>query len=253
MQSIINEFNLSYQNYHFEYLNQRLGLKKATQLIDLIYDLFFEGSFVKAKLLAINKLIHDFIESYGLIDNDIMNEKDILLIVEMFDHFLPKIRENLYYDMLAIYENDPACSNKAEVVLAYPGFYALFVYRVAHELALLKVNLLPRLLTEYAHFRTGIDIHPLATIGKSCSIDHGNGIVIGETCVIGDNVKIYQGVTLGALTTKGGQKLKGTKRHPTIKDNVTIYANATILGGETIIEDGEVVKANAFIFNQKGV
>ena len=168
-------------------------------------------------------------------------------IVKIFISKISKIREYLYYDCEAIYNNDPACNSKEEVFLSYPGFYALLIYRFAHELFLLCVELLPRMMTEFAHSRTGIDIHPGAVIGKYCSIDHGTGIVIGETTVIGDNVRLFQGVTLGALSTIEGQKLKGIKRHPTIKNNVTIYANATILGGETIIEEGVIIKANAFI------
>ena len=134
-----------------------------------------------------------------------------------------------------------------EIILAYPGLVAITVYRLAHELYKLQVPVLPRLMTEYAHSETGIDIHPGATIDKYFFIDHGTGIVIGETSVIGKNVKIYQGVTIGALSTRGGQKLSGKKRHPTIGNNVTIYAEASILGGDTVIGDNSVIGGNTFI------
>lgn len=160
---------------------------------------------------------------------------------------IPKIREYIETDVAAAFDGDPAAYNKEEIVVTYPGFYAITVYRAAHELHLLGIPLIPRIMTEHAHSLTGIDIHPGATIGKYFFIDHGTGIVIGETTVIGDNVKIYQGVTLGALSTRGGQKLKSVKRHPTIEDNVTIYSGATILGGETVIEKNVVVGGNTFI------
>ena len=134
-----------------------------------------------------------------------------------------------------------------EIILAYPGLMAITVYRIAHELHKLHVPVLPRLMTEYAHSETGIDIHPGAEIGRHFFIDHGTGIVVGETSIIGNNVKIYQGVTIGALSTRGGQKLSGKKRHPTICDNVTIYANASILGGDTVIGENTVIGGNTFI------
>ena len=131
--------------------------------------------------------------------------------------------------------------------MAYPGLYAIFVYRIAHVLYGLDVPLIPRLMSEHAHSKTGIDINPGANIGKYFFIDHGTGVVIGETTDIGDHVKIYQGVTLGALSTRAGQKLKGVKRHPTIEDNVTIYSNASILGGDTVIGEGSVIAGSAFV------
>ena len=160
---------------------------------------------------------------------------------------IPKIREYIETDVSAGFDGDPAAYNKEEIVVTYPGFYAIMVYRIAHELHLLNVPLIPRIMTEHAHSLTGIDIHPGAQIGKYFFIDLGTGIVIGETTVIGDNVKIYQGVTLGALSTRGGQMLKNVKRHPTIEDNVTIYSGATILGGETIIGKDVVIGGNTFI------
>ncbi len=160
---------------------------------------------------------------------------------------LPMIREYIETDVQAAFDGDPAAYNKDEIIFSYPGLLAILTNRIAHELHLLGVPLIPRIMTEYAHSETGIDIHPGATIGKYFFIDHGTGIVIGETTVIGDNVKIYQGVTLGALSTRGGQKLKDKKRHPTIRDNVTIYSGASILGGETVIGKNVVVGGNAFI------
>lgn len=160
---------------------------------------------------------------------------------------IPSVRDVLETDLEAAFEGDPAARYREEIILSYPGLYAITVYRLAHELFLLNVPLIPRIMTEYAHTRTGIDIHPGATIGKSFFIDHGTGIVVGETSIIGEHVKIYQGVTIGALSTRGGQKLRDAKRHPTIEDNVTIYAGASILGGKTVIGENSVIGSNAFI------
>lgn len=160
---------------------------------------------------------------------------------------IPKIRGLLQTDLQAAYDGDPAATGYDEIILSYPGLFAITVYRLAHELYTLDVPMIPRMMTEHAHSITGIDIHPGATIGAYFFIDHGTGIVIGETTVIGEGVKVYQGVTLGGLSTRGGQSLRGKKRHPTIEDNVTIYANASILGGETVIGQGSVIGSNAFI------
>ena len=168
-------------------------------------------------------------------------------ITAAFLEKLPEIRAYVEGDLQAAYDGDPAATGREEVIIAYPGLYAITVNRLAHVLYQLKVPLIPRIMTEYAHSRTGIDIHPGAQIGKFFFIDHGTGIVVGETTVIGDNVKIYQGVTLGALSTRGGQKLHGARRHPTIEDNVTIYAGASILGGETVIGHDSVIGSNVFI------
>ena len=160
---------------------------------------------------------------------------------------IPQVRDVVQTDLQAAYDGDPAATGMAEVIFSYPGLFAITVYRLAHELYTLGVPMIPRIMTEYAHSITGIDIHPGATVGKYFFIDHGTGIVIGETTVIGENVKIYQGVTLGGLSTRGGQSLRGKRRHPTIEDNVTIYANASILGGDTVIGQGCVIGASAFI------
>lgn len=160
---------------------------------------------------------------------------------------IPKVQELLAKDVEAQLAGDPAASSKSEVILAYPGLYAIFVYRYAHILYELEVPLLPRIMSEYAHGKTGIDINPGATIGEYFFIDHGTGIVIGETAIIGNGVKIYQGVTIGALSTRKGQALSGVKRHPTIEDNVIIYANATILGGDTVVGENATVAGNTFV------
>jgi len=162
---------------------------------------------------------------------------------------LPNIRASLATDVEATLDGDPAAKDKQEIIISYPGIYAISVYRLAHELELLKIPKLPRIMTEHAHSITGIDIHPGAQIGDYFFIDHGTGIVIGETTVIGKHVKIYQGVTLGALSTKGGKTLNGQKRHPTVEDNVTIYSGASIFGGNTVIGKDSVLGSNVFVTN----
>ena len=173
-------------------------------------------------------------------------EKAQELSVEFF-RAIPGVRAIAQTDAEAFYEGDPAAFSIDEIIFCYPGLFAVTVYRLAHVLYQLGVPLLPRIMTEHAHSVTGIDINPGATIGNYFFIDHGTGIVVGETTVIGDHVKIYQGVTLGALTTRGGQTLRGRKRHPTIEDNVTIYAGASILGGGTVIGRDSVIGSNVFI------
>ena len=168
-------------------------------------------------------------------------------ITRTFLDRLPRIQEMLWKDVEAEYDGDPAANSKEEIIFCYPGIFAIFVYRIAHELYELQVPFIPRIMTEYAHGETGIDINPGAKIGEYFFIDHGTGIVIGETTVIGNHVKIYQGVTLGALSTQKGQGLSGVKRHPTIEDNVVIYANTTILGGETVVGCNSVVAGNTFV------
>lgn len=164
-----------------------------------------------------------------------------------FIESIPRVQELLAKDVEAQLAGDPAANSNSEVILAYPGMYAIFVYRYAHVLYELQVPLLPRIMSEYAHGKTGIDINPGATIGEYFFIDHGTGVVIGETAIIGNGVKIYQGVTIGALSTRKGQALSGIKRHPTIEDNVIIYANATILGGNTVVGEGATVAGNTFV------
>lgn len=165
---------------------------------------------------------------------------------------IPMLREMLVDDVQAAYDGDPAAKGLDEIIFSYPGIMAITTYRIAHELYIQGVPLIPRIMTEYAHGVTGIDIHPGAKIGKSFFIDHGTGVVIGETCEIGNRVKIYQGVTLGALSfpkDETGSLIRGRKRHPTIEDDVTIYAAATILGGDTVIGKGSVIGGNVWLVN----
>ena len=168
------------------------------------------------------------------------------LSVEFMER-IPQVRALAQTDVDAAFAGDPAAANAEEIIFCYPGLYAISVYRLAHVLYELQVPMIPRIMTEHAHSLTGIDIHPGATIGDHFFIDHGTGIVIGQTTIIGNYVKIYQGVTLGGLSTRGGQSLRGHKRHPTIEDRVTIYANASILGGDTVIGHDSIIGANAFI------
>lgn len=183
------------------------------------------------------------------INTDEFTEKSRQL-AENFVERLPKIRSVLSTDIQAAYDGDPACKNMGEVILCYPGLQAVLVHRVAHELYKLQIPFLPRMMAEWIHGETGIDIHPGAKIGQHFFIDHGTGVVIGQTCVIGEHVKIYQGVTLGALsfpTDGAGALVRGTKRHPTIQDRVVIYANATVLGGRTNVGHDSVIGSSVWL------
>ena len=179
--------------------------------------------------------------------------KNMMMADEITDQYidrLPEIMRLIDTDIQAIYDGDPAAKSRAEVVICYPGFYAISIYRIAHELVRLGVPYIPRIMTEYAHGKTGIDINPGATIGEYFCIDHGTGIVIGETSVIGHHVKLYQGVTIGAKSfekDENGNPVKGGKRHPDIGDHVVIYANATILGGTTKIGSHSVIGGNVWL------
>ncbi len=234
---IENLIKIVYPGYFGDrmYKSYNQGNHIATLIEDVIYRL--HKQIIKVGKFSDNPEIktHDDLEELAY---DITNE---------FMNKIPMVRDYLESDLEAAFEGDPAAKNYEEIILAYPGLYAITVNRLAHELFLLNVPLIPRIMTEHAHGLTGIDIHPGAQIGRHFFIDHGTGIVVGETTVIGNNVKIYQGVTLGALSTKGGQRLRDKKRHPTIEDDVTIYAGASILGGETVIGRGSVIGSNAFI------
>jgi serine O-acetyltransferase len=194
---------------------------------------------VRAELARLRAQLEGFLAAQGL-STESAARTAIAFLAE-----LPALKEGLELDARATCEADPAARSVDEVLLAYPGFFALACYRIAHVLAGLGVTLLPRLITEFAHRATGIDIHPNARIGRSLAIDHGTGIVVGETTVIGDRVRLYQGVTLGALSVR--KELAQQKRHPTIEDDVVIYANATILGGETVIGAGSVIGGNVWL------
>jgi len=203
-------------------------------------DVFYSYEEVESRIVLLKKNLKSLL--ILLNNNSIEN---INQVSEDFFDKISKINNDLWKDASAICEGDPAAHNVDEVILAYPGFKAIAIYRFAHELYNLNIPILPRILTEYAHQETGIDIHPGATIGDSFFIDHGTGIVIGETTIIGDNVKIYQGVTLGALSVD--KKLAKIKRHPTIKNNVIIYAQAVILGGETVIGKNSIIGGNVWL------
>jgi serine O-acetyltransferase len=195
-------------------------------------------------------LCHEAEERGDLSRDDDPRPMQAIRLAGEFLERMPDIRARLAEDVQAHYDGDPAAESTSETILAYPGVLAITIYRYAHELYRLDVPKMPRIMTEHAHQLTGIDIHPGARIGRSFCIDHGTGVVIGETTDIGDNVKIYQGVTLGALSfpkDERGRIIRGYKRHPTVGNNVTIYANATILGGETVIGDGAVIGGGVFL------
>lgn len=198
---------------------------------------------IEESIKSLKKNFLQYLESVSVLSQD--TEVKASANMEVFFEKLPKLAEILDTDVQAALVGDPAAYSREEIIITYPGFYAVCIYRLAHSLHELGTPLLPRLMTEYAHEKTGIDIHPGARIGESFFIDHGTGVVIGETSHIGKNVKIYQGVTLGALSVK--KKLQSLKRHPTIEDDVVIYANSTILGGETVIGKGSIIGGNTWI------
>jgi serine O-acetyltransferase len=221
------------QNLHMSNVEYHVG-----DLIDGLHD--------KLTVQVARALRHDCAEEAPPEDfESIAQQKAIELLRR-----LPKLRKVLELDVAAAYSGDPAAKNYHEIIFCYPGLEAVTIYRVAHELLLLGVPLVPRMMTEHAHSKTGIDIHPGARIGRSFFIDHGTGVVIGETCDIGEGVKLYQGVTLGALSfprDADGNIIRGVKRHPTLEDDVVVYANATILGGETVIGHHAVVGSSVWL------
>jgi serine O-acetyltransferase len=206
---------------------------------------YYVGNLIENLLYNLKKQIGRSLQYSAATEEDISCKAE--RIAYEFLSKLPKVRELLATDIDASFDGDPAAFSKDDIILSYPGIYAIMVSRLAHELHILGVPLIPRMMTEHAHSLTGIDIHPGASIGHHFFIDHGTGIVIGETTVIGNYVKIYQGVTLGALSTRGGQSLKNLKRHPTLEDNVTVYSGSSIFGGTTVIGEGAVIGSNAFI------
>lgn len=239
IKDIINKLlRVFYPGYHrdkvYKFYNVRNNLSVLIE--DIMYNLQKQVSIA----------LHNR-DEYRDCTRDETTDKEAYLITKKFFTKIPKIREYLNSDLEAAFEGDPAANSIDEIVLCYPGLLATTINRIAHELFLLDVPLIPRMMTEYAHSMTGVDLHPGATIGKYFFIDHATGIVVGSTTIIGDHVKVYQGVTLGALSTRKGQLLHGVKRHPTIEDNVTIYAGASVLGGETVIGEGSVIGSNAFI------
>jgi serine O-acetyltransferase len=223
--------------------NKSISLLK--EIIGFLFPHFSENIYYRnSDVLAHLQLIErDTVSLLKVLNGDVFLDKEGC--AKVFVNQIPEIHNILWGDAEAIYNGDPASESIDEVILAYPGFMAISIYRLAHELYNLKVPIIPRILTEYAHEITGIDIHPGATIGTPFFIDHGTGIVIGETTVIGRNVKIYQGVTLGALSVE--KSFSNIKRHPTIEDNVIIYSQAVILGGETIIGEKSIIGGNAWV------
>ncbi len=266
--NILNDYNkhrnIDKMDDQYDYPNKEIIINIIDNLMKIVYPGYFRdltyksynqgnhvATLIEDVMYRLNKQIIKVAKFSENFDIEHMSAEEVeekaYEITTAFMNRIPYVREYLETDLKAAYAGDPAAKNFDEIILAYPGLYAITVNRLAHELFLLKVPLIPRIMTEHAHNTTGIDIHPGATIGHNFFIDHGTGIVVGETTVIGNNVKIYQGVTLGALSTKGGQKLRDVKRHPTIEDDVTIYAGASILGGETVIGKGSVIGSNVFI------
>lgn len=236
-QSIIDSINK-----HKKQPNLRFRLKKDTEVFtDLLFYALFDIETPVSKNLGILERKFDNLADLACWES----EKPCKKIWENYVQKLPQILESLNLDAEATVNCDPASLSIEEVYMAYPGFYAIAIYRLAHELYQVGFPLVPRLMTEYAHRQTGVDINPGALIGRSFHIDHGTGVVIGETAVIKNDVKLYQGVTLGGLYV--AKHLQKTKRHPTIEDNVTIYANATILGGDTVIGANSIIGGNAWL------
>ncbi|MFO0667406.1 MAG: serine O-acetyltransferase [Polyangiaceae bacterium] len=247
--------------------------KEIAEVIELLFSLFYPGFFgredvsdtnvsyhVGMTLTELDEKLHRQIERclcHGAELADLEHDVEVppcrshaRAVTDAFLGRLPELRRQLIDDLQAAFDGDPAAKSLDEIVLAYPGLLAVTVHRVAHELYRLGVPMLPRIMAEWAHTKTGADIHPGANIGPRFFIDHATGVVVGETTEIGANVKLYQGVTLGALSfpkDEEGQLIRGTKRHPTVRDNVTIYANATVLGGRTVLEQGSVIGGSVFV------
>ncbi|MDE6567970.1 MAG: serine O-acetyltransferase [Lachnospiraceae bacterium] len=272
LSEIINAISENYTHEDLFYLEEDHQMPNRDAIIHIIMglrQLMFPGYFDKEQLghtIPEYFLGHNIIKLYESLteqirfalkhsmkdcggncaSTEVIDERAEDICTRFFSSF-SQIQKMLIKDVQAAFDGDPAAKTKEEIIFCYPGLFAIFVYRLAHELYLMEVPFIPRIMSEYAHGHTGIDINPGATIGEYFFIDHGTGIVIGETTIIGNNVKIYQGVTLGALSTRSGQLLRDVKRHPTIEDNVTIYSNASILGGETIIGKGSIIGGSAFI------
>ncbi len=261
LQRAANQIAANYQQSDVPLYGTALHLPEKKKVIDLLRDLqklLFPAYFGEEYLIHLPpeqytalllehirvKLCNQIQLAFDEIQPQSANPEEICIA---FLNRLPEIQDLLEKDLTANFEGDPAASSKQEVLFSYPGFYAIFVYRIAHELYHHRVPLIPRMMTEYAHGRTGIDIHPGASIGEYFLIDHGTGIVIGETTVIGNHVRLYQGTTLGALSPRVGQTRAPVKRHPTVGNNVTIYSGATILGGNTLIGDNAVIGGNVFL------
>ncbi|MGC4019659.1 MAG: serine acetyltransferase [Muricomes sp.] len=251
---LVNEICNKYKE-HSTYHNAVAVMKgeiKVKLLIKMLRQLLYPEILLKTDLnslefkLKIEEIYHELKKEIAIIYGN-APEREIQDLAEQVISKLPQLHELAIKDMEAAFEGDPAAENYEEIAACYPGILAINVHRFSHVLYEMGVPFLPRRLNEKVHSETGIDIHPGAVIGEYFFIDHGTGIVIGETTEIGNHAKIYQGVTLGALSTRGGQKLKNVKRHPTIEHNVTIYAGASILGGNTVVGEQSVIGSNAFI------
>ena len=216
-----------------------LQKKEINKLLDDLQDYLFPG-FFSNKVIGKDDVVFDLCKIFKKLE---VKEYKASKFVDKIE----EIKKLLLKDVEATFNGDPASKSYEEIIMSYPGLYAIMVYRLAHELYINDVPMLPRLMSEISHSKTGIDIHPGATIGEYFFIDHGTGIVIGETTIIGSNVRIYQGVTLGALSLQNANEIRNKKRHPTIKNNVIIYANASILGGETVIGNNVIIGGNVFI------
>ena len=237
-------------------VNEFLDQNKVVEILYNLRKIIFLGYFDKVEgnkeeyvsriLKKVEKELCDSIRIACLLQGKDDNSKEI---TKKFIDSVDCIKYLLSTDIDALYNGDPASKDKNEIIMCYPGLFAIMVYRISHILYDLDVMYIPRILSEYAHSKTGIDIHPGAKIGTHFCIDHGTGVVIGETTVIGNNVKIYQGVTLGAKSIPNAEMLRNVRRHPTIKDNVIIYSGASILGGETVIGENCVIGSNVFITN----
>jgi serine O-acetyltransferase len=230
--------------YHLPFRADVLATDFVTDALALLFPHFAsqrrcDTQGVEAELARLQESLRHFMLETGYVDDDATDR------ARAFVNQLPAMHDSLLLDAKATCDADPAASSVDEVILAYPGFYALACHRFAHELWTHRIALLPRLISETAHRTTGIDIHPGAAIGQAIAIDHGTGIVIGETSVVGDRVRLYQGVTLGALSVR--KTLAGTRRHPTLEDDVIVYANATILGGDTIVGHSSVIGGNVWL------
>ncbi len=242
--NLYKRFEIERKNIFCQMPSQKLARDFIDEYINFLFPVNLGRNMSKEESLAIyQSLQYKFKELLAPVKEKL--EHDIDAIASSFFPKTQDIYDKLMKDAKAICRFDPAANSLAEVIVAYPGFLAITVYRIAHELYKLKIPILPRLISEYAHTKTGIDINPGATIGDYFFIDHGTGIVIGETTIIKDNVKIYQGVTLGALSVE--KSMAQSKRHPTIEDNVIIYANSTILGGETVIGHDCIIGGNSWI------
>lgn len=262
IERLSKEMTESYKKSNVTMFSNDLALPSRSEVIGILSDirkLFFpayfdaeelslgEENFIKSLLSSIHEKVRRQVSLAMSFNGNGQNTNKTDAVTDDFMNSLPSVHAMLLKDIDATFEGDPAAQSKEEIIFSYPGFYAIFVYRIAHLLYIHKVPFVARMMTEHAHGKTGIDINPGATIGDYFFIDHGTGIVIGETTTIGSHVKLYQGVTLGALSPRKGQMLSGVKRHPTVCDNVTIYSGASILGGDTVIGEGAVIGGNSFI------